>query len=146
MRNDTVFETLIDIAIQESDEAAKRLGLSVQANQQAKEKLSLLMNYREDYVQQLGAKLVSGMNARSHQNFCDFLDGLDLAIHRQQEVCQGCEQATAKAMEAWRDRERQRLSFKTLGQRQTLIAERKESQREQKLSDEFAARPRRSLH
>ncbi len=146
MTNETAFGTLIDLALRESDEAARRLGQAVQANAQEQEKLDLLMGYQNDYLTQLGQRLQQGLTAQSHRNYHDFIAGLERAISQQMEVCKNCQQAAASELELWRASERKRLSFQTLEQRQLLAAQRVESRREQKQTDEHAARSRRILH
>ena len=146
MANATAFGTLIDLALQESDEAARRLGQAVQASAQEQEKLDLLIGYQHDYLQQLGQRLQHGLTVQSHRNYQDFIAGLDRAISQQMEVCKTCQQAAANELEMWRASERKRLSFETLEQRQVLAARRVENRREQKQTDEHAARSRRNLH
>ena len=146
MANETAFGTLIDLAIQESDEAARRLGQAVQASTQEQEKLDLLRGYQHDYLKQLGQRLQNGLTVQSHRNYHDFIAGLDRAISQQVEVCSDCQQKAASELELWRASERKRLSFQTLEQRQVLAAQRVQSQREQKQTDEHAARSRRILH
>ena len=146
MAKQTVFETLIDLANQESNEAAKRLGQAVQASDQAQEKLNLLINYQHDSVKQLGQRLSTGLNAQDHRNFQEFIAGLERAISQQTQVWKGTQQAAAHELEMWRACERKRLSFETLEQRQTLSALHREGRLEQKQTDEHAARARRTLH
>ena len=146
MAHARVFETLIDLSEQESDEAAKALGHAIQANHQAREKLSLLQNYKSDYVRQLVDRLAAGLSGLEHRNYEQFLAGLERAIHQQDEVCQECQRTAARALDLWQASERKRLSFRTLGQRQLREKAREEARREQKRSDEHAARQRRQLH
>jgi flagellar FliJ protein len=146
MVTSTVFETLIDLAIQESDEAAKRLGQAVQSSQQAQEKLDLLESYQGDYAAQLADRLAAGLTVQQHRNYQEFIQGLGRAVSQQRQTCLSCQEAAARELELWRDCERKRLSFETLEQRQTREIQRRHGKLEQKQTDEHASRPRRNLH
>lgn len=146
MAIETAFETLIELALQDTNEAAKRLGHAVRASAQAQEKLNLLISYQHDYIGQLAKRLSSGVSGQQHRNFQEFIAGLERAILQQSEVCKSCQQAAGHELDLWRDSERKRLSYETLAQRQTLSAQRRERQRDQKQTDEHAARSRRTLN
>jgi flagellar FliJ protein len=146
MANKTIFETLIELAVKDADEAAKCLGKAVQASSQSKEKLELLLEYRQDYLRELGEKLASGLSVLIHKNYQEFVAGLDRAISQQREICNQCEQVAAKALDESISCERKRLSYETLDERKSRAQQVKDNQREQKLSDEFAMRLRRNMH
>lgn len=142
----TVFGTLIDLAIQESDEAARRLGQAVHASQQAQEKLDLLQNYQDDYAAQLAGRLAAGLTVQQHRNYQEFIKGLERAVSQQKQACLYCREAAEQELEIWRASERKRLSFETLEQRQARELLLRESKRDQRQTDEHASRPRRILH
>lgn len=50
MANSHALETLLSMAVQTADDAAKHLGITVQTKRDAEQKLSILQNYRNDYA------------------------------------------------------------------------------------------------
>ena len=136
----SALDTLIELATKETDEAAKRLGRAVRASGDAEQKLALLLQYREDYVLRFQEKLLAGISASGYRNFQLFLDKLDDAINGQRRVLQDMQKRTNAERQAWQGSERKRMSYDTLSTRAQKAKELKETRREQKQTDEFAAR------
>jgi flagellar FliJ protein len=136
----TVIETLIDLTVIESDAAAKRLGNAVRTSEESQEKNALLVNYRQEYIERLQATLACGLSMQQHKNYQEFIRGLDRAIVQQSQIClidQGKVQAQKNL---WQQSERKRLSYTTLSNRAISLAKKMDDKREQKNTDEFAAR------
>lgn len=140
MATNSALDTLIELATKETDEAAKRLGRAVRANGDAEQKLEMLMQYREDYVLRFQQRMSSGVSAAGYRNFQGFLDKLDDAIRGQQRVVQDAERRVGVERTAWQGSERKRMSYDILAERKMKVQELKETRREQKQTDEFAAR------
>ncbi len=132
--------TLIELAVTETDEAAKRLGYAIRAGDEEQNKLALLLQYREDYAARFQASLTVGLTPMGYRNFQLFMDKLDTAIGGQQQVVQAAQARIEKERAAWQAGERKRMSYGTLANRAHQEAQRKESRRDQKMTDEQATR------
>ena len=133
-------ETLIELATNETDEAAKRLGLAVRACEDTEQKLAMLLQYREEYEARFQASLLSGVTAAGYRNFQLFLDKLDTAIAGQQRILDDAKRRIVDERSQWQSCERKRMSYDTLATRMQKVEERKANKRDQKLMDEFATR------
>ena len=140
MATSSAIDTLIELATKETDEAAKRLGRAVRAGDEAEQKLAMLLQYREDYMARLQANLLSGLCAAGCRNFQLFLAKLDDAIAGQQKIVQDAQKRLNNERSAWQGSERKRMSYDTLAQRALKQQQLKETKRDQKQTDEFAAR------
>lgn len=140
MATNPALETLIELATNQTDEAAKRLGRAIRACEDTEQKLALLLQYREDYESRFKTGLANGISAAGYRNFQLFLDKLDTAIAGQQQIVQDAKRRIIDERGAWQSCERKRMSFDTLATRAQQVEQRKENKRDQKLMDEFATR------
>lgn len=140
MANQSALTTLIELAQRESDDAAKRLGLSLKAVEDAQQKLTMLIGYRDDYARKLDAAQVTGITPMAYRNFVAFMAKLDNALTGQAEVVKHAQYKSGVEKKAWQESERKRLSYKTLNDRAAVEALRLENKRDQKAMDEHAAR------
>ena len=134
-------DTLTELARSRSDDAARRLAGLLQAQSSASQKLELLLQYREDYSEQLRTRMLAGsMPLSQWRNYQDFLGTLDAGIEQQRAVAAQAESRLDDGRSDWRH-QRQRLNaYDTLGeriQRQELATL---ARREQRDTDERAAR------
>jgi flagellar protein FliJ len=136
----SALDTLIELASKETDEAAKRLGHAIRNGEDAEQKLQLLFQYRDDYMERFQSALRAGLSASGYRNFQLFLDKLDEAIKGQQRVLQDTQRRVSNERGAWQNCERKRMSYDTLASRALNAHQLKEARREQKTTDEFAAR------
>ena len=142
MANPSVIETLIELTTQQSEEAAKRLGQATRQSEQAQEKLDLLQQYRQEYVDQLQAQMSNGLSVAGHANFLRFIQGLDRAISQQDAAVLQSKYLVERERDSWREHERKRLSYGTLVQRAQQEALLRANRQDQKQTDERAARRR----
>jgi flagellar FliJ protein len=136
----SALETLVELATKDTDEATKRLGRFVRASEEAQQKLSILMEYREDYAVQFRESLAVGLTPMNYRNFQLFIEKIDTAIDGQQAFAQQAKDRVAEARSVWQACERKRLTFDTLVKRAKEDALRRENRLDQKQMDEFAAR------
>jgi flagellar protein FliJ len=136
----SAIQTLIELATQDTDEAAKRLGRAVLAANETAQKLVLLQQYRDDYAARLQASMASGLSATGYRNFQVFIDKLDSAITGQQQVVADAQRRIVQERGAWQACERKRMSYGTLATRAHKEDQKLQHKREQKQSDEHAAR------
>lgn len=140
MATQSALTTLIDLAQRATDDAAKRLGAALKAVDDAEQKLTMLLGYRDDYALRLDGAQVTGITPMAYRNFVAFMDKLDIAINGQREVVKHAKFNGDAAKTAWQECERKRLSYRTLGERAAADALRLENKRDQKQMDEHAAR------
>lgn len=133
-------DTLTELARSRSDDAARRLAVLLQAKASASEKLELLLQYRADYSEQLQLRMQAGLSSSQWRNYQNFLFTLDAGIEQQRTIATQADSRLDHGRADWRH-QRQRLNaFDTLAdrmQRQQLALQAK---REQRDTDERAAR------
>ncbi|BBB60506.1 flagellar FliJ protein [Undibacterium sp. KW1] len=132
--------TLIEMAEKEVDDAAKLLGKAIRAHEDTEKKLSLLQQYRDDYAQRLQDGAAKGLTVSQYTNFLSFLAKLDSAIDGQKQVVMDAEHRIVMARTEWQASEKKRLSYDTLQNRALTVQQKKEAKRDQKQTDEMAAR------
>jgi flagellar FliJ protein len=140
MTNISALETLIELATNEADEAAKRLGQAIRATEDTEQKLALLLQYRDDYGARFQSGLSAGITAMGYRNFQTFLEKLDSAIAGQQQIVLDARKRADDERSAWQASERKRMSYGTLATRAQKEELRQENKRDQKLMDEHATR------
>jgi flagellar FliJ protein len=140
MATPSALQTLIELAISATDEAAKRLGNALRATEKAEKKLALLQQYRDDYVKQFQAKMAQGLSSSGYCNFQAFIEKLDAAITGQQQLVQEAKGGVAVEKGAWQASERKRMSYDTLANRAAKEEQHRENKKDQKSNDEHAAR------
>jgi flagellar FliJ protein len=140
MARNPALDTLIELATNASDEAAKRLGQAIRACEDTEQKLAMLLQYREDYYARFHAGLASGISMAGYRNFQLFLDKLDTAIAGQQKIVDDAKRRMNDEKSAWQSSERKRMSYDTLATRLEKEEQRKADKRDQKLMDEYATR------
>jgi len=140
MATSSAINTLIELATSECDKAAQALGTAIRIADETQKKLDLLLHYRDDYASRFQANQAKGLTITGYRNFQIFLEKLDQAIVGQQQVVGEAQQRVAENQHTWQVAEHKRMSFGTLAERKRKEEQRKESRREQKQMDEFAAR------
>jgi flagellar FliJ protein len=131
---------LIELAQNKTDKATQRLGQLQGALTSAAETLEMLLQYRQEYYEQLQAQMAQGVAASRWQNFQNFIGTLDGAIEQQRALS---EQAKVKLLHGrtdWQNQKRRLSSFDTLADRvrqQELVTL---NRREQRDSDEHTSR------
>jgi len=140
MASKAQLETLIDLARRETDDAAKRLGASLKAVDEARQKHEMLVGYREEYVNRFQQAQAAGITPMAYRNFQAFMDKLDVAVKGQHDAITRAEQRSNQEKLAWQTAERKRVSYSTLNERADAAALKLENKRDQKQMDEHAAR------
>ncbi|MFZ6748238.1 flagellar export protein FliJ [Undibacterium sp. Ren11W] len=136
----SAISTLIELAEKNSDEAAKRLGKTIHAHEETEKQLNLLLQYREDYQLRLQAGAAKGLSAAQYGNFISFINKLDGAVDGQKQVVRDAEYKIVTARNVWQESEKKRLSYNTLHDRTQATQQKQEAKRDQKNTDEHAAR------
>ena len=133
-------QTLLDLANNRMDDAARKLGELIASERAVEEKLSILMEYRAEYHARFVEAACNGIGLDAWRNFSAFLGRLDDAITQQQRVVSDSKQRTEQGQQAWVDQRNRVKAFDTLSQRHQSAQARKEAKQEQRLTDEHAAK------
>jgi flagellar FliJ protein len=140
MTTKNAINILTDLTTRQSEAAAKRLGQANKQQDQAKQQLDLLVDYRKSYAEQLQTQMTQGLAVSGYCNFYQFLANLDKAVDQQNKAWQTSLQFVENERVNWQLSERKRLSFNTLTQRAQNAMLREEITRDQKQTDEHATR------
>ena len=138
------FATLIQVAQTRSDGAAVKLGKLMAREAESDQKHRVLVNYRDEYRARLDAATRRGapapMPTADMRNFRAFLHKLDEAVRQQESELAFWREQIAQARSNWRDEERSRQSFSTIGARRDAGLAMVHARRDQKQHDEFSSR------
>lgn len=125
-----------------ADKATRDLALLIAAERDAKSKLELLRQYRDEYAQRFQASAQDGMSPQAWRNFQDFLGRLDDAIAQQElAVANSCSN-TAAGQANWQKQRVKLKAMDTLSERHRSSEMALELRQEQKMADEFASQKR----
>lgn len=133
-------QPLLDVMQNRTDEASRRLGQLIAAEQSQKSRLELLEQYRTEYTQQMRDATSRGITRLVLHNYQDFLARIDLAIEQQRIAVRNSEAGTRHGQEAWQTENRKLKAIDALSQRHDARQRYQEGKQEQKLQDEFTAR------
>jgi flagellar FliJ protein len=133
-------QTLLDLALLNSDAAAARLCAINGQDREMEQRLQLLLDYRNEYTTHLSELAKVGMNSVDWRNFRRFLDKIDEAIVQQRDAVAQSKQRVKAGQIEWQAEQRQLKSYDTLFQRHLSVEVKREARQEQKEQDEFALR------
>lgn len=133
-------QTLLDLSQLRMDEAGRRLAKLLAGEQEASERVSLLQQYREEYLARYIAARQNGIGRDAMNNYQSFLARLDDAVGQAQEMAAQSRQRTVAGQRDWLDQRGQVKAFDKLSLRHQLREQTHEQRLEQKRQDEYAAR------
>jgi len=132
--------TLKDLAEKAVDDAAIRLGEMRRGCQQAEEQLKMLMDYQNEYRNNLNTDMTQGIGSQRWQNYQQFISTLEKAIEQHRQQLMQWTTKVEQALNAWREKKQRLQTWQTLQDRQTAAALLAENRLDQKKMDEFAQR------
>ncbi|MGN6648711.1 flagellar export protein FliJ [Trinickia sp.] len=139
-------KTLIDLAQNDVDAAAKQLGRVQRERADVQAQLEALIRYRDEYHANFSASAQTGMPAGNWRNFQAFIDTLDAAIEQQRRLLTAATSRVEAAKPEWQ-RQKQKLgSYEVLQARGDAAEARLAARREQRDADEHAAKMLRMRH
>lgn len=133
-------QSLLDLSNLRLDEATRQLGLLVASEQEASQRLTLLVQYRDEYHSRFLTAAGAGVGPDVWRNYQHFLSRIDQAIDQARALVDASKQRTAVGQKHWLDQRGKVKAFDTLAQRHQARVNYAESRQEQKQSDEHAAR------
>jgi len=133
-------QSLLDLSNLRLDEAAQQLGRLIAGEQEAGQRLTLLMQYRDEYQMRFSTAAQNGIGPDAWRNYRRFLDRLDQAVEQARAMVDTTKQHTATGQKHWLDQRGRVKAFDTLAERHQARAAHGEARQEQKRSDEHSAR------
>lgn len=133
-------QTLLDLSQLRLDDATRKLGELLAGEQEAGARLTLLQQYRAEYHSRFAQAAREGLDRHSLSNYQSFLLRLDDAILQAQTLLDQSRQRTANGQQEWIGQRGRLQAFDTLAQRHHAQQQHLENRKEQKQSDEHAAR------
>ncbi|MDR3220671.1 MAG: flagellar export protein FliJ [Candidatus Accumulibacter sp.] len=135
-------QTVLDLMQDRADEATRSLARLIANEKDAKAQLDMLLGYRDEYAGRFSEAAQNGLTQSAWSNFQQFLGRLDEAIEQQRAIVATRVRNTATGQLQWQQQRKKMKAFDTLSARHFTSENAREIKREQKLQDEFAARPR----
>jgi flagellar protein FliJ len=129
-----------ELAQQQSDTAASRLGALNAEAAKAESKLNTLLDYREEYRQRFRSSIHQDVHSAGWKNFQQFLAKLDEAIDQQRAVVLACQQAVHRGQREWQAKQKQVKAYDTLEQRHQNAQSERLKRLDQRLMDDLASR------
>ena len=140
MANKFSLQTLLDLMQTRADEATRRLGQLIAAEQSATNQLQMLEDYRAEYAVKLRDACARGVTPTTLRNYQDFLSRIDEAISVQTQTVNHSRINTATGRENWKAQNKRLKSIDTLSQRHDLREMVIDNKQQQKIQDEHSAR------
>lgn len=133
-------QTVLELMQIRADDATQNLARLIASERDAKSKLELLQQYRDEYALRFQQAAQNGISPREWHNYTDFLGRLDEAIDTQRKMVAQQALNTAAGQVHWHQQRTKLKAFDTLSERHFANENTRELKREQKTQDEFAAR------
>ena len=133
-------QTLLELMQNRTDEASRKLGQLIMAEQSQRSRLQMLEQYRDEYAQRMREATAEGITRLILRNYQDFLARIDEAIEQQRQAVQNSELSTKAGQTEWRNQNTKLMAIDTLSSRHDARERYRENKQEQKLMDEFSSR------
>ena len=133
-------QPLLELMQERTDEASRRLGQLIAAEQSAKSRLELLDQYRAEHAEKMQAATTAGLTRMELANYQSFLARIDEAIEQQRHAVRQAERTTLAGKEHWQGQNKRLKALDTLSQRHDARERYREGKVEQKLLDEYVSR------
>jgi flagellar FliJ protein len=133
-------QTLIDLAQDDLDAATKHLGRLNRERSEVETQLNSLIQYRDEYHARFTQTAQAGMPAGNWRNYQAFIDTLDAAIEQQRRLLAAADARVEAAKPEWLRHKQKLGSYEILKARGVAAQALKTARREQRDSDEHAAK------
>lgn len=133
-------QTVLELMQVRADDATQHLARLIATERDAKSKLEMLLQYRDEYAARFRQAAQNGIGQREWHNYQEFLNRLDDAINAQRQTVAQQTQNTAAGQENWKQQRTKLKAIDTLSERHYASENAQKLKREQKTQDEFAAR------
>jgi flagellar FliJ protein len=136
MKQQFSLQPIRDIAQRKSDDAASSLGQLRGQEQQSRQTLETLENYRDEYRSRFEQALMTGMTPAELNNYQAFLAKLDLAVEEQRRLVSQSESRSEEGLQHWQTQTRKLKSLDVLAEREDEKHRKHEQRLEQRLLDD----------
>lgn len=133
-------QTLLEVMQNRADEATRRLGQLIAAQQNAESRLQMLEQYRAEYATRLREAVEQGVTRQVLANYQEFLGRIDEAITQQRAAVQQSVSNTSAGQQHWKEQNVRLKAIDTLSVRHAEQQRKREDKLAQKLLDEFSTR------
>jgi flagellar FliJ protein len=133
-------QTVLELMQVRADESTHRLARLIASERDAKNKLQMLQQYRDEYAARFQLAAQNGLTPAEWHNYQEFLNRLDGAIEAQTQAVRQEMRNTANGQQDWQQHRKKLKAFDTLSERHFSNEEAIQTRRDQKIQDEFAAR------
>lgn len=140
MKASNSFTLLRDLSHKDSNQAAVQLSHIRHQHQQMQQQLTQLLQYQDEYRQQLNSMLHQGTSCAILQNYQQFLLTLEQAITQHQQHLVEWQQRETSAEQNWQGKQQKTNAFSKLQQRSDRLQKKRADRLEQKQMDEMAQR------
>jgi flagellar FliJ protein len=140
MSNASSKKILQELASLHLDKAAEELAVANKNVLSAKEKLTTLNGYREDYITRYAYSISNGVHIEVLKNHQKFIQKLDDAIYGQEQHIESLSEIAKQEMLTWQAQQKKKMSYDVLLKRVHQKKQALETRLDQKMMDEFAAR------
>jgi len=139
MSTSSSLKILLNLAQQQTDTLARKLGkLNIQ-QQEAEKKLNLLLQYRHSYQSHMKDSTETGIDHIEWLNFIAFMNKLDAAITEQRQAVVFSQNKKIAGGDEFLSSQQKLKSYDTLSQRKKSAEDLIQVKNEQKAQDEFAS-------
>jgi len=139
-QNTAVLKMLQEMAVKEVDLATEALAKALKALEEAKGKETLLITYRQDYLDKMNQSLATGLIVDAYQNYQQFIKKLEQAISGQVDVVKMADAQVQVQRTLLQESQKKKLSYDVLLERADKRVLKAEQKRDQKMMDEYAMR------
>ena len=133
-------QTVHELMGERLEDATQLLARLIASEQEAKNKLDMLLTYRDEYAMRFSDAAKSGLRQSEWQNYQEFLSRLDEAIDSQRKVVAQQVLNTQSGQNNWQQHKKKLTAFDTLSERHFANENAREAKLDQKNQDEFSAR------
>jgi flagellar FliJ protein len=133
-------QPLLELMQTRTDEATRKLGHLLAAEQNQRSRLQMLEQYRDEYAQRLREVTAEGVTRIILRNYQDFLVRIDEAISQQRTAVETSERSTQAGKAHWQAQNKQLKAIDTLSLRHDARERYRENRLDQKLQDEYSSR------
>ncbi len=133
-------QTILDLSQMKLEEATRHLGELIASQQQAAERMEVLVQYRDEYRARFLDAAREGLSREQWRNYQSFLGRLEDAIGQAGEMVTHSRRQTEAGQQDWLDKRGRVKAFDTLAHRHQARESYTESRQEQKDLDEHSAR------
>ena len=110
-------QTVLDLMQERADDATLKLARLIANEKDAKNKLAMIQQYRNEYAARFSKAAQQGISQREWHNYQEFLNRLVDAITSQQQTVLRQEQNTVAGQKHWQQQRQNLKAFDTLSDR-----------------------------